>query len=76
MKFLLGRRKTGISYKELYIFYTNTYTNKKYSEETVYSWDAWQRGQAYHGIKTTGYSVPQGPYRLSQLSSPAGGMSG
>lgn len=35
MKFLLGKRKTGISYKELYIFYTNTYTNKKYSEETI-----------------------------------------
>lgn len=27
-RFILGKRKTGITYKELYIFYTNTYNIK------------------------------------------------
>lgn len=31
-----------------------------HSDETVYSWDYWQRGQAYHGKKTSGYTSPQG----------------
>jgi hypothetical protein len=34
-KFFLGRRKKGISYKELYIIYTNIYNFKKYDEHDV-----------------------------------------
>lgn len=35
LKFFLGRRKKGISYKELYLIYINVYNLKRYDEHAV-----------------------------------------
>ena len=35
LRFILGKRKKGITYKELYIFYSNTYNIKGTESSTI-----------------------------------------